>query len=74
MDTTRHTGKKCNVTGAGNGIGRATVLRLAREGRTSSGDVNEAALTGNCWRFEAEGLTVQLDPSRRDRSRRTLTR
>ena len=45
MDKFRHTGKVAIVTGAGNGIGRATVVRLAREDAAVIGcDVNEAAL------------------------------
>ena len=62
--TTRHTGKKVIVTGAGNGIGRATVLRLAREGANVVGcDVNEAALTETAGVLETEGLTAQLIPA-----------
>src|SRR5665647_3424629 len=45
MDTTRHQGKVAIVTGAANGIGRATVLRLASEGATVIGcDLNAEAL------------------------------
>lgn len=45
MDTTRHTGKLAIVTGAGSGIGRATVLRLAQEGAHVIGcDVNSQTL------------------------------
>ena len=64
MDTTRHTGKKVIVTGAGNGIGRATVLRLAREGANVIGcDVNEAALAETADVLETEGPTAQLIPA-----------
>ncbi len=32
MDTSRHTGKVAIITGAGNGICRATILRMAAAG------------------------------------------
>lgn len=45
MDTSRHTGKVAILTGAGNGIGRATTLRMAFEGATVIGcDVNAETL------------------------------
>ena len=64
MDTTRHTGRTAIVTGAGNGIGRATVLRLAREGARVIGcDVNETALAQTADLVAAEALPVELLPA-----------
>ena len=61
MDITRHTGRIAIVTGAGNGIGRATVLRLLKEGATVVGcDVNVAALDETRALLDAEGLTAEL--------------
>ena len=61
MDKFRHTGKIAIVTGAGNGIGRATVIRLAREDAAVIGcDVNEAALAETRAVLEQEGLNAQL--------------
>lgn len=61
MDTTRHSGKTAIVTGAGNGIGRATVLRMAREGARIVGcDVNEAALAETRDLLAANGLSADL--------------
>lgn len=56
MDSTRHDGKIAIVTGAGNGIGRATVLRLLKEGATVIGcDMNAAALE------ETRTLLAEMD-------------
>lgn len=61
MDTTRHQGKVAIVTGAANGIGRATVLRLASEGATVIGcDVNAAALSETEQLLTEAGTTAQL--------------
>ncbi len=61
MDTTRHSGKTAIVTGAGNGIGRATVLRLLQEGAQVIGcDVNETALDETRELLATEGLEAKL--------------
>jgi len=61
MDTTRHQGKVAIVTGAANGIGRATVLRLASEGATVIGcDLNAEALAETQQLLTEAGKTAQL--------------
>ncbi len=61
MDTTRHAGKVAIVTGAGSGIGRATALRLAREGARVVGcDVAELALAETGIELERAGLSAEL--------------
>jgi NAD(P)-dependent dehydrogenase (short-subunit alcohol dehydrogenase family) len=61
MDTTRHAGSVAIVTGAANGIGRATVLRLAAEGARVIGcDINDTALAETSEALGAAGLTAEL--------------
>jgi NAD(P)-dependent dehydrogenase (short-subunit alcohol dehydrogenase family) len=61
MDTTRHSGKVAIVTGAGNGIGRATAARLAREGARVIGcDVNAQAIEETRVNFSREEIDCQL--------------
>ncbi len=61
MDRHRHSGKVAIVTGAGNGIGRATALRLAHEGARVIGcDVNAPALEETRAMFAADGLHASL--------------
>jgi NAD(P)-dependent dehydrogenase (short-subunit alcohol dehydrogenase family) len=61
MDASRHAGKVAIVTGAANGIGRATVLRLAAEGARVIGcDVNDTALAETSEALGAAGLAAEL--------------
>lgn len=64
MDRERHTGTTAIVTGAGNGIGRATVRQLAAEGAKVIGcDVNEEALSETSAMLDGAGLTAMLVPA-----------
>jgi NAD(P)-dependent dehydrogenase (short-subunit alcohol dehydrogenase family) len=61
IDTTRHAGKAAVVTGAGSGIGRATTIRLAREGALVVGfDVDAAGLDVTRKDVEAAGASATL--------------
>lgn len=61
MDTTRHLGKTAIITGAGSGIGRAAVLRMAGEGALVVGcDVSEEGLAETGDLLTAAGLTASL--------------
>lgn len=61
MDTSRHVGKVAIITGVGNGIGRATILRMAAEGARCIGlDVVPDALEETRKLLAARGLSAEL--------------
>lgn len=61
MESTRHIGKVMIVTGAGNGIGRATALRLAAEGARVIGcDMVQAALDETAKLAAEKNLKLEL--------------
>jgi NAD(P)-dependent dehydrogenase (short-subunit alcohol dehydrogenase family) len=61
MDSARHAGKVAIVTGAASGIGRATVLRLAREGAQVIGcDLAEPALAETKTTLQQAEPTAEL--------------
>ena len=76
MDPQRHSDKVAIVTGAGSGIGRATALRLAREGAHVIGcDVSAPALEDTRAQFAADGVHVSLvtaDVTRQDEVERLM--
>lgn len=61
MDTQRHNGKTAIVTGAGSGIGQATLIRLAAEGATVTGcDINSESLDSTRALLEKQNLSAKL--------------
>lgn len=59
MDSQRHHGRIAIVTGAASGIGRATVLRMAREGAAVTGcDINETGLQETARLVAESGATM----------------
>jgi NAD(P)-dependent dehydrogenase (short-subunit alcohol dehydrogenase family) len=64
MDTSRHSGRVAIVTGAANGIGLATAVRLAHEGARVIGcDVNDEAMSAARATFADAGLEIELLPA-----------
>jgi NAD(P)-dependent dehydrogenase (short-subunit alcohol dehydrogenase family) len=52
-------GKRCLITGAGSGIGRATALLFATEGaQVAAADIDDAAAAATVQRIESEGGTA----------------
>ena len=62
MDAVRHANRIALVTGAGSGIGRATVLRLVQEGAAVIGcDINSDGLDGTRRALDELGMSAELD-------------
>jgi NAD(P)-dependent dehydrogenase (short-subunit alcohol dehydrogenase family) len=62
MDPVRHANRIALVTGAGSGIGRATVLRLVQEGAAVIGcDINSDGLDGTRRALDELGMSAELD-------------
>jgi NAD(P)-dependent dehydrogenase (short-subunit alcohol dehydrogenase family) len=65
MSLSGHQGKVATVTGAGNGIGRATAQRLSREGAfVACADLDGAAAEAVAGALPGESLPVAADRGR----------